>query len=255
MQGRRRRAKLRGMPDLLHGDVVGSLLRPKTLLDARGAFASGAIPPAEFKRIEDGAVDDAVALQEAAGLGIVTDGEMRRLSFQSQMLEAVDGFSEFDIDAFLWGDWRGGERVGGRKIARPTSLGIVGKLRRKRHLSAEEFTYLRRRTARTPKVTLPSPSLFMSVWSPSVSTGAYATLDAFLADAAAVIREEVEELVRLGAVYIQLDAPHYALTLDPAWAAFYASQGGAADDWVARGIELDNAVMDGFPGVTFAFHL
>ena len=254
MQERCRRAKLRGMPDLPHGDVVGSLLRPKALLDARDAFASGTMPPVEFKRIEDEAVDDAVALQEAAGLGVVTDGEMRRLSFQSQMLEAVDGFSAFDIDAFLWGDWRGDERVGGRRIERPESLGVVGQLSRRRHLSAEEFTYLRRRTVRTPKVTLPSPSLFTSVWSPSASTGAYATLDAFLADAVAIIREEVEELVRLGATYVQLDAPHYALALDPAWTAFYGARGWAAD-WLAQGVELDNAVMDGFPEATFAFHL
>ena len=70
-----------------------------------------------------------------AGLDILTDGEMRRLSFQSQMPEAVEGFGEFDLDAFLWGDWRGGERVGDLRKERPSTLGVVGKLRRKRHLS------------------------------------------------------------------------------------------------------------------------
>ena len=243
------------MTDLPHGDVVGSLLRPPELLAAREAIAAGSIADAEFKRIEDQAVDDAVALQEEAGLEVVTDGEMRRLSFQSQMPEAIEGFGEFDIDAFLWGDWHGDERVGDRKRDRPTTLGVVGKLRRKRHLSAEEFTYLRRRTTRIPKVTLPSPSLFANFWSPATSKAAYATLDAFLADVADILREEIAELVRLGATYIQLDAPHYPLVMDPAWAAFYEAQGLRAEDWLAQGVELDNAVIRGFAGVTFALHL
>ena len=243
------------MLDLPHADVVGSLIRPPELLAAREDVAAGRIAPSEFKRTEDAAVDNAVAAQEEAGLEILTDGEMRRLSFQSQMPEAVEGFGEFDIDAFLWGDWHGGERVGDLRKERPATLGVVGPLRRKRHLSAEEFTYLRSRTARITKVTLPSPSLFANFWSPVKSAAAYPTLDAFLADVARIVREEIEELIRLGATYIQLDAPHYPLVLDPAWAAFYEARGWTAEDWIAQGIELDNAVMDGFPEVVFAFHL
>ena len=68
---------------------------------------------------EDQAVDEAVALQESVGLEVVTDGEMRRLSFQSQMTEAVAGFGEYDLDAFLWGDWRGDEDAGDSSIERP----------------------------------------------------------------------------------------------------------------------------------------
>jgi 5-methyltetrahydropteroyltriglutamate--homocysteine methyltransferase len=64
-------------------DVVGSLLRPPELLEARRRYAEGSIPAAEFKRAEDRAVDEAIALQERAGLAVVTDGEMRRESFQA----------------------------------------------------------------------------------------------------------------------------------------------------------------------------
>ena len=106
-------ARLPAMLKLPHADVVGSLLRPPELIAAREDIAAGRRAFSEFKRIEDAAVDSAVAAQENAGLDILTDGEMRRLSFQSQMPEAVEGFGEFDIDAFLWGDWRGG-RTGGR---------------------------------------------------------------------------------------------------------------------------------------------
>ena len=93
-------------------DVVGSLLRPPELLKARSEVAAGTMTQTAFKAIEDQAVDKAVVLQETVGLEVVTDGEMRRLSFQSQMTEAVAGFGEYDLNAFLWGDWRGDGGVG-----------------------------------------------------------------------------------------------------------------------------------------------
>jgi 5-methyltetrahydropteroyltriglutamate--homocysteine methyltransferase len=171
------------------------------------------------------------------------------------MTQAVDGFGAWDLDAFLWGEWHGEEAVGDWSGARPAELGVVGKLKRKRHLCAEEFVYLRARTQRIPKVTLPSPGLFANFWSPERSSGAYASIEAFLADVVAILRQEVEELARLGAAYIQIDAPHYPLLLDPATRAFYESRGWTLDEWLHMGIELDNALMEGFPGVTFGFHL
>jgi methionine synthase II (cobalamin-independent) len=236
-------------------DVVGSLLRPPELLEARQRFAEGELSSAEFKRVEDGAVDWAISLQERAGLPVVTDGEMRRESFQSQMVEAVEGFGEHTIDAYLWGEWHGDEAVGDRTIERPTRLGVVGKLRRRRFLSVEEFVYARARTNRTIKVTLPSPSLYANFWSPELSREAYPTLDDFLEDVAQILREEVEELVGLGATYIQLDAPHYPLLLDPKTREFYEGRGWDLDHWLRRGIELDNHVLGDNPSVTFAFHL
>ncbi len=236
-------------------DVVGSLLRPPWLLQARDDLAQGRISPARFKASEDRAVDEAVALQEAAGLEVVTDGEMRRLSFQSQLTEAVEGFGRRDLDAFLWGDWRGGPEVGDRTLDRPPDLGVEAKLRWRRSLSAEELVYLRARTRRIPKVTLPSPGLFANFWSPRRSVAAYPTLDHFLAEVVDILRQEVAELTRLGATYIQLDAPHYPLLLDPGTRAFYEGRGWTLERWLDRGIELDNGVIAGFPGVTFGFHL
>jgi 5-methyltetrahydropteroyltriglutamate--homocysteine methyltransferase len=80
-------------------------------------------------------------------------------------------------------------------------------------------------------------------------------LENFLADVVDILREEVAELVRLGATYIQLDAPHYALLLDPATRSFYESQGWSTEQYLERGIEMDNAVIGDFPSVTFGFHL
>src|SRR5688500_10435491 len=185
-------------------DVVGSLLRPPELRRARDDYAAGKLSAADFKAIEDRAVDWAVGLQDDAGLEVVTDGEMRRLSFQSQLPEAVEGFGEWDIDAFLWGDWYGEEEIGDWSGERHQQLGVTSRLRRKRHLATEEFTYLRARTRRIAKITLPSPSLWANFWSPQLSHQVYPTLDSFLADVVDILRDEVAELVRLGATYIQL---------------------------------------------------
>jgi 5-methyltetrahydropteroyltriglutamate--homocysteine methyltransferase len=236
-------------------DIVGSLLRPPELLEAREGYAAGELSAAEFKRIEDRAVDRAIGLQERAGLSVVTDGEMRRESFQSQMVEATEGFGEHDMDAWLWGEWYGDETVGDRTTERPQTLGVVRELRRKRHLSVEEFVYARGRTERIVKITLPSPSMYANLWSPELSVGAYPTLDLFLEDVAQILREEVEELARLGAEYIQLDSPHYPLLLDPKTRAFYEGLGWDLDRWLSRGIELDNFVIGDHSNVTFSFHL
>ena len=239
-----------------HADVVGSLLRPPELLRAQEQLVAGALAPAAFKKIEDWAVDQAVQLQEEAGLEIVTDGEMRRASFQSQMTAAVEGFGEHTLDAFLWGEWRGDAETDSRSLARPADLGVVGKLRRRRHLSAEEFAYLRARTRGTAKVALPSPSLWVNFWSRERSRRFYPTLESFLSDVTEILRDEVAELARLGATYIQLDAPHYALLIDPRTRRFYEEQAGSVDRWLERAIELDNAVIGAAPReVTFGVHL
>lgn len=237
----------------VHSDVVGSLLRPTALLNAQKQLASSAITPAQFKEIEDRAVDDAIALQESVGLEVVTDGEMRRQSFQSQMTEAVSGFGAFDLDAFLWGEWQ--DERGVEKKPRPRRLGAIEKLKRLRFLSADEFVYLNSNTSRIPKITIPSPSLWANFWSPKYSRGAYPTLELFLADIVAILREEVAELVRLGATYIQIDAPHYGLLLDRTTRRFYEGLGWKLNDWLSLGIDLDNSLMAGFSEVTFGFHV
>jgi 5-methyltetrahydropteroyltriglutamate--homocysteine methyltransferase len=237
----------------VHADVVGSLLRPPELLDAQKQLADGSLSQDQFKLIEDRAVDEAIALQENVGLEIVTDGEMRRQSFQSQMTAAVSGFGEHNLDAFLWGEWY--DEKGVKKTRRPRRLGAIAKLKRLRYLSADEFCYLKRKTNRIPKVTLPSPSLWVNFWSPKYSKDPYPTLDAFLADIVSILREDVAELVRRGAAYIQIDAPHYGLLLDPKTRVFYKKLGWSLNQWLSMGIELDNAIMDGFSDVTFGFHV
>ena len=79
------------MPQTHHSDVIGSLLRPKYLQQARDAYAAGQLPAPDFKRIEDRAVDQAIAMQEGVGLDVITDGELRRFSFLDQVVGELDG--------------------------------------------------------------------------------------------------------------------------------------------------------------------
>jgi 5-methyltetrahydropteroyltriglutamate--homocysteine methyltransferase len=236
-----------------HTDVVGSLLRPPELLEARERLERGELDRDEFRAVEDRAVDEALRLQEDAGLDVVTDGEMRRLSFQSQMTAAVEGFGDWDLDAFLWGEWHSDE-LGDLIVERPP-IAVVGKLRRKRFLSVDEFAYARGRTDRVLKVTLPSPSLFANFWEPARSGAAYSSAEEFLGDVAEILREEVDELVSAGATYIQLDAPQYPLLVDQRYREFYERRGWPADRWLDFGVELDNHVIGNHPGVTFGLHV
>jgi 5-methyltetrahydropteroyltriglutamate--homocysteine methyltransferase len=131
----------------------------------------------------------------------------------------------------------------------------VSKLRRKSFPTVEELVYARSRTTKILKITLPSPSLFANFWDPERSANVYPNLEAFLTDVAQILKEEVDELVRLGATYLQVDAPHYPLLIDPTYRDFYQSRGWPAERWLELGLELDNFVIGDRPGVTFAFHL
>jgi 5-methyltetrahydropteroyltriglutamate--homocysteine methyltransferase len=229
-------------------DVVGSLLRPAYLKEARERFEAGEMSAAAFKRIEDRAVDEAVALQDAAGLDVLTDGEMRRYAFYGHFIDAVDGFDKLGGWAIPFHDEQGHELV----LKRPV---VVARLRRRRHLCAEEFSYLRARTNRPTKVTLINAQQAAAYYDAERSRDAYPTIDPYLADVVDVLRAEVDELVRLGCTYIQLDAPQYAGLLDPAIREGYRRRGNDPDRLLERCIDLDNAVIGDHPDVVFGLHL
>ena len=232
----------------LRSDVVGSLLRPPDLLEARAAVESGRLSAREFKRIEDRAVDEAVRLQEAAGLDVVTDGEMRRYAFFGHMVEALAGFDKHGGWAIPFRDEQGEELIFKRPV-------VVEKLAWRRGMCGEEFAYLRARATKATKVTLISAQQAAAYYDPKQSAGAYATRDAYLADVVDFNRREVEELVRLGCTYVQIDAPQYAALLDPELRAGYVKRGADPDRLIDACIEMDNAVIGRHPGVTFGLHI
>lgn len=229
-------------------DVVGSLLRPAYLKAARAEYEAGRLNDQAFKQIEDRAVDEAVALQERAGIEVVTDGELRRYAFYGHLVDAVEGFDKYGGWAIAFRDEAGEELVQPRPM-------VVSRLRRKRHLCAEEFTYLRAKTKASAKVTLISAQQAAAYYDAEKSQGAYATVDAYLADLVDILRGEVEELVRLGCTYIQIDSPQYTALLDPVLRAGYLQRGNDPDRLLDLAIEMDNAIVGSHAGVTFGLHL
>jgi|SRR3990172_137164 len=229
-------------------DVVGSLLRPDYLKEARKKRSSGELSHVDFKKIEDRAVNEALALQIEAGLDVISDGEMRRYAFFGHLIDAVEGYDKFGGWAIPFHDDQGNELVFKRPV-------VISKLRRIRPLCEEEFTYLRALTDHPAKVTLISAQQAAAYYDAEKSKGAYATIDAYLADLVDILRTEVEELIRLGCTYIQVDAPQYSALLDPSIREGYRKRGNDPDRLLERCIELDNAVIGDHPGVTFGIHL
>jgi 5-methyltetrahydropteroyltriglutamate--homocysteine methyltransferase len=232
----------------LRSDVIGSLLRPPELLDARAALDRGDITAAEFKSIEDRAVDGAVALQESAGLDVITDGEMRRYAFYGHLVEALEGFDRLGGWSITFRDGHGQEAA----LRRPV---VVDRLRWRRQMSVEEFTYLRGRTSARVKITLVSAQQAAAYYDPDKSRAAYPTRDAYLADLVDFTRREITELGRLGCRYVQIDAPQYAALLDETIREGYRQRGSDPDRLLDACIELDNAIIDGHQGITFGIHI
>ena len=231
-----------------HSEVVGSLLRPSYLVEARKQFESGQMSAADFKAVEDRAVNEAIALQEAAGIDVITDGEMRRYAFYGHLIDALAGFDKYGGWAIPFRDETGEELV----LKRPV---VVEKLQWKRSMCAEEWVYLRSRKAHAAKVTMISAQQAAAYYDPEKSKSAYSTRDAYLADIVDFSRREVEELIRLGCTYVQIDAPQYAALLDPQMREGYRQRGSDPDQIIDACIEMDNAIIDGHPGITFGIHI
>jgi methionine synthase II (cobalamin-independent) len=234
--------------NVFRSDVVGSLLRPAYLKEAREKHEAGRLTESEFKRIEDRAVDEAIELQERAGLDVLTDGEMRRYAFYGHLIDAVEGFDKYGGWAIPFHNEKGEQLV----LKRPV---VVSKLRRKRPLCAEEFTYVRARTSHPAKTTMISAQQAAAYYDKEKSSGAYPKIDAYLADLVDILRDEVAELIRLGCTYIQIDSPQYAALLDPELREGYRKRGNDPDRLLDLSTEMDNAVIGDHPGVTFGLHL
>lgn len=233
---------------MFRSDVVGSLLRPAYLKTARESHDARQITDAEFKRVEDRAVDEAVELQQRSGIEVITDGEMRRYAFFGHLIDAVEGFDKYGGWAIPFRNEKGEELV----LPRPV---VVSKLRRKRPLCAEEFTYLRARTSHPAKTTMISAQQAAAYYDSKKSADAYPKIDAYLADLVDILRDEVQELVRLGCTYIQIDSPQYAALLDPQLREGYRQRGNDPDRLLDLSTEMDNAVIGDHPGVIFGLHL
>jgi 5-methyltetrahydropteroyltriglutamate--homocysteine methyltransferase len=230
-------------------DHVGSLLRPAALREAFKRHGGGQVGDAEFARIQDDCVRDAVALQEECGLEVVTDGEFRRGSYWGRFVDRTEGF-EIRKAIFLFKDDQGHE-------VEFTAPYAARKIARGRPLALDEFTFLRDATRVTPKITIPSPStMHFYRCADFADRGVYPDAEGFFADLGAVFRQEIAALAAAGCRYLQIDEVAIALLCDPAIRERVASVGADPDRLVDLYIDaLNQAVADCPEDVVVGVHM
>ena len=219
---------------LFPASVVGSMPRSTFVQDLINDKRP--LSPERFESEMDAAIRYIVAVQEHAGLDVITDGEWRRKSYIGVIAELAHGF----------------ELGYNLQDGRPWTV-VVDKVSPKHPgFIAKEIAFLKRITARQIKATLPAPALLGErMWHPEKSAKAYPKRDDFVRDCVPILRRELELIREAGADIIQIDDPHLCLFVDPAVRAHYPNPEMAAD----FSVDTVNAIMDGSKGAKLAVHL
>jgi len=230
-------------------DHIGSLMRPKALRDAHKAHAARRMSDSDFAQAQDDAVRAAVAMQQAAGLGVVTDGEFRRRSWFAGFVDAVDGLTHKDTSFKFMEEGEAAISVPVPHVAAP--------IRRTKGICTHELAFLQRNTKMPVKITMPAPSVMHFFRGPDgIDQALYPDIEQFWADLIAVYRAEIAELDRMGLAYLQLDDVPPALLCDTRIQQRIATWGW---DWRAlldKYIWANNEVLRDRPrGMTVGVHL
>jgi 5-methyltetrahydropteroyltriglutamate--homocysteine methyltransferase len=245
-------------------DVVGSLLRPEAVRAARVAFDEGKIAEAELHVIEDEAVRDAVRLQEAAGLDVVSDGELRRLNFQDSFGASVEGYDANRSTLKVYERRVEGAAPGRRwDIAQMHDVGTAvshrrpakARLKLAHNIPLDEYRFVSKVAKAPAKVSLIGPDRIAQRFEYESSTAVYRDLDAFVADVVAIERQIVTSLVDAGCRYVHIDAPGFTAYVDE---PTMAQMRGRGEDPMAnffRSLKAEADVIADYPGVTFGIHL
>ena len=194
-------------------DHVGSLLRPKGLLDARQRLQQNSISKEHLRQIEDQHIRAVVRKQEAIGLRSITDGEFRRTFFHVDFLQRLQGVT---VSGGIETKFRSEH---GEVNFAPPRLSVTGKIRHVEDIQKADFEFLRSVTSQTPKVTIPSPTMVhFRGGRKAIDIDAYPDLDEFFSDLAGCYRAEIDSLYRAGCRYLQLDDTNLAYLCDPHYA-------------------------------------
>jgi 5-methyltetrahydropteroyltriglutamate--homocysteine methyltransferase len=214
--------------------VIGSLPRPQFVKDLIADDCP--IQGDEYRRLMGNAVRAAVALQEMAGLDVITDGEWWRKSYIGVIAELAHGFelSTNPADGRPW-------TIVVDKLA-PKQPGFI----------AQEVKFLKTLTKKRIKATVPAPALLGErMWDSSKSSKAYPKREDFVRDCVPILRREVELLRDEGVSIIQVDDPHLCLFVDADVRRQYDDADRAAD----FAVDMDNQVVEGIAGAELAVHL
>jgi 5-methyltetrahydropteroyltriglutamate--homocysteine methyltransferase len=222
------------MATLFPTTVVGSMPRPRFVRDLLRPETRRELGDEEFRRRLDLAVGYVVAMQEAAGLDVISDGEWRRLSYIGVVADLCEGFEV------------------GYRGEQPWTVAVGRIAARDPGLVAREALFVREHSRCEPKVALPSPYLLgQRLWDPDRSAAVYPTREAFMWALVPVLRAELEQIRAAGLRRVQLDDPHLCLFVDERVRAQFPDPRAELDLCV----ELINGVLAGFEDLNPAIHL
>ena len=244
-------------------DVVGSLLRPVHVKQAHSEYDAGKIAVEELRRIENEAIGQAVRLQEAIGLDVVTDGEFRRLNFQDSFSASVSGFDARTADlSFVESLSREGkplQRWDPYRVAEGAAIlqrrPVSQKLRLVRNLPLDEYSFVSKIAQRPAKVTLVGPDRISQRFDYQNSKSIYWSTEDFIADVERIEREMIRGLIDAGCRYVQIDAPSYTAYVDAPSLDEMKARGEDPVKNLSRSIKADNEILRLFEDVTFGIHL
>ena len=236
--------------------VIGSLPRPKWVLDLLLQHQDGTLDDEALDRAMDKAIAFAIGLQEAAGLDIISDGEWRRIGYFEVFAQMVGGFQQAEYQTQALAP----EVVPDTGLSAPQQWTlkefkqalVVSPMIYSEPIAAEGAAYLRRNTQKQTKVALPSPHMIGGrLWHADYSGGAYATRREFVEAVIPILRQEVLALREAGVDVVQFDDPWLCFFVDPEHRARF--QDPEAE--ISQAIDDLNRVLAGIGGIKTALHV
>jgi len=235
-------------------DVVGSLLRPQAIHEARARAERGELSAAQIRAIEDTGVAEAVALQREVGLNVCTDGEFHRRHWFLDFLERIDGI-----------EVRGGlptkfhNEQGDIEFA-PPRFEVLGKVRRSRPLALDDFKALKPiadRNGLLAKQAIPSPMcVHFRGGRAAIDKKIYPDVEQFFADLTTVYRQEIADLYAAGCRYLQIDDTNLPFLCDPALRDNVRKMGEDPDTLPRLYVRMMNDALAGKPAdLTVGVHM
>jgi 5-methyltetrahydropteroyltriglutamate--homocysteine methyltransferase len=247
----------------IRADHIGSLVRPAKLRDAFARFDRAQATAAELVKAQDDAIREVIQKQQAHGMPVITDGEFRRHNFQESFSQCVTGF-DLPKNISLYYEnrdlnpnplERAEQNFDEAGPAIVTRRGAVERLKLVRNLPLEEHRYAQSVAKVPAKVTLLGPDRIAQRFRWEASLNVYKGLDDFVDDLIKIERQIISDLIQAGCKYIQIDAPGYTAYVDRISLDRMRSRGEDPERNFQRSIDADNAIIEGFPGVTFGIHI
>jgi 5-methyltetrahydropteroyltriglutamate--homocysteine methyltransferase len=230
---------------------VGSFPRPHPLLKARQDYHDGKIPKEDLKRAEADCIREIVLLQERVGIGAITDGEYPKAGWRDFLFEKCDGFdSKPTVPDFKF------RLYDGTQWDYPGEPRVIGRVRRREPLSAEDFSFLKGLTRRPTKANLPTPSIAHLSGDRLLDRSVYPDRKAFFVDLARVMREEIADLAQRGCTYLQMDEVPIAVLCDPKNREIVKKRGEDPEELIDNYIDaINESIKERSVNMTVCVHL